>query len=284
MLARLVTAPLAVLVLVPLGIAGCRVDVTLGFDDCTYDDETYRKGESFALPDGCNTCTCGVDGTVACTSMPCVLDCVAPDGAVVELGESVSVECNTCTCVEGVKGPELVCTGLICECSEEPPPCAAPPPGCVYQGPYCEGGMWTCGELVCEPCLDQPVCPDPIDPLCHFEAFCTEFGWECQEVCETCVDPVPDCGSMGLATCDGGVWVCEFNQTCFGPIPDCPPSIYPGCFTAVDCHSDGQWSCQEICDPGYCMTGEPKCPVGPPNCTYYPVCTSMDWACGESCQ
>ena len=38
---------------------------------CTYDGQTYPVGASFPSSDGCNTCDCAADGTVACTDMAC---------------------------------------------------------------------------------------------------------------------------------------------------------------------------------------------------------------------
>jgi hypothetical protein len=41
---------------------------------CAYDDETYSPGDSFPSTDGCNTCTCGSNGSVGCTKRACVCD------------------------------------------------------------------------------------------------------------------------------------------------------------------------------------------------------------------
>lgn len=41
---------------------------------CAYDDETYTAGQSFPSTDGCNTCTCGTNGTVGCTKRACTCD------------------------------------------------------------------------------------------------------------------------------------------------------------------------------------------------------------------
>jgi hypothetical protein len=37
---------------------------------CEHDGRTYRAGESFS--DGCNSCSCGADGFVACTTRACI--------------------------------------------------------------------------------------------------------------------------------------------------------------------------------------------------------------------
>lgn len=38
---------------------------------CVLNDKQYKIGESFAAADGCNTCTCGADQTIACTQRAC---------------------------------------------------------------------------------------------------------------------------------------------------------------------------------------------------------------------
>ena len=41
---------------------------------CEYGGEKYEAGDSFDATDGCNSCTCMDDGTVACTSIPEVVE------------------------------------------------------------------------------------------------------------------------------------------------------------------------------------------------------------------
>lgn len=62
----------------------------------------YLPGASFPSSDGCNTCKCHPDGTVACTAMACEPDdyCIYA-GVVYASGESFETECNTCTCNSG---------------------------------------------------------------------------------------------------------------------------------------------------------------------------------------
>ncbi|MSP54254.1 MAG: hypothetical protein EXR69_01405 [Myxococcales bacterium] len=38
---------------------------------CTDETGTYEVGESWACPDGCNTCGCTADGEIAATKMDC---------------------------------------------------------------------------------------------------------------------------------------------------------------------------------------------------------------------
>jgi hypothetical protein len=39
---------------------------------CSYGGQTYQPGDNFEATDGCNSCSCGEDGAVACTKMACV--------------------------------------------------------------------------------------------------------------------------------------------------------------------------------------------------------------------
>lgn len=40
---------------------------------CVINDQTYSINQSFTAADGCNTCTCQPDGTIACTELACEL-------------------------------------------------------------------------------------------------------------------------------------------------------------------------------------------------------------------
>jgi hypothetical protein len=38
---------------------------------CYLNDNKYKLNESFPSADGCNTCSCGLDGTISCTEKAC---------------------------------------------------------------------------------------------------------------------------------------------------------------------------------------------------------------------
>jgi len=44
-------------------------------DGCDYEGKHYKAGESFPSSDGCNSCSCGPDGNVACTLRLCTNAC-----------------------------------------------------------------------------------------------------------------------------------------------------------------------------------------------------------------
>lgn len=53
-----------------LFFAGCGGDAGLS-GTCAYSGKTYAAGSSFPASDGCNTCSCQADGSVACTERAC---------------------------------------------------------------------------------------------------------------------------------------------------------------------------------------------------------------------
>lgn len=87
---------------------------------CEYEGKKYAPGDSFPAPDGCNTCGCNPDGTVACTAMFCEADAgtnggtCSWNGTVYQPGDSVPSPdgCNTCGC-----NPDgsITCTAMYCD-------------------------------------------------------------------------------------------------------------------------------------------------------------------------
>lgn len=76
---------------------------------CEPEPEPCVPGEEFMDEDGCNTCTCEADGTATCTLIDCgpVNEC--EPGATVPADDG----CNTCTCLpDGTVGP---CTEKACD-------------------------------------------------------------------------------------------------------------------------------------------------------------------------
>ena len=78
-------------------------------DGCEYGGEYYEPGESFPSEDGCNTCSCGGGGAIACTLRAC--GCVY-GGQWYEYGDTFMADdgCNTCTCSDG----GVACTEMAC--------------------------------------------------------------------------------------------------------------------------------------------------------------------------
>jgi hypothetical protein len=125
-----------------------------GVDTCQVGDQSYAEGDTFPAPDGCNTCSCQADGSMACTEMGCVDGC-SYDGQHYNTGDSFPAGdgCNSCTCAaDGSVGCSTM--GCTTTCTYE---------GQVYYpgdkfepagGSMC-GDMCTClenGTVDCEYC------------------------------------------------------------------------------------------------------------------------------------
>ncbi len=83
---------------------------------CDVSGRALSAGESIIAPDGCNSCTCGTGGRVACTELAC-----SPNpseatcnfrGKTLRAGDSVPMDsCNSCTCRSN---GSVACTELEC--------------------------------------------------------------------------------------------------------------------------------------------------------------------------
>jgi hypothetical protein len=79
---------------------------------CRQGDQIYQTGDSFPATDGCNTCTCQNSGTIACTNLGCVDNCMslqAQYSDAIDLAKS---------CKPGLPGQctESIVEGLTCGC------------------------------------------------------------------------------------------------------------------------------------------------------------------------
>lgn len=84
---------------------------------CIVGNDLHKVGESFPAPDGCNTCSCTEDGTVACTLIACIDPKPQPDGCSdgktnFAIGASFPSPdgCNKCSCTKD----GIVCTEIAC--------------------------------------------------------------------------------------------------------------------------------------------------------------------------
>src|SRR5687768_15952435 len=55
-------------------LSGCLDAVVGDADLCQVNGKGYALNEQFPASDGCNTCTCLIDGTAACTEKACPAD------------------------------------------------------------------------------------------------------------------------------------------------------------------------------------------------------------------
>ncbi|MBR9700323.1 hypothetical protein GOV11_00470 [Candidatus Woesearchaeota archaeon] len=207
---------------------GCRELSCLGCvgEDCAkkyciFEERTYRSGESFPAPDGCNTCYCGVDGTVGCTEKACVNDAYCEwGGEKYKLGSTRDSDdgCNTCSCRES---GYWACTQRACvdlECKQNSD---CPEINCITEpcNQYlCRNGEcvmdFKCGNGVCDAGeeTDCPIC-DP-GTLCSLRP-CV-LGTCPQDCADTvCIDLwKPVCGMPPEQVCPPGAQ-CRFME----PVP-----------------------------------------------------------------
>lgn len=180
--------------------------------------------------DGCNSCLCNPDGTVACTRLACIDAgpppvCRFPDGRTCAVGQSCPAGdgCNTCVC--GRDG-SLACTERACV-DAGPAACTLPDGRVCPQGQRCMTGpcsACTCragGQLVCE----GWSCPDagPVDVVaprsCRTSSDCPpsmicdgaqgcDVPWVCVPARPCTADLAPFCG------CDGRTF--QSSSSCPG--------------------------------------------------------------------
>ncbi|PKN58603.1 MAG: hypothetical protein CVU56_04995 [Deltaproteobacteria bacterium HGW-Deltaproteobacteria-14] len=131
---------------------------------CSYGGDAYQVGDSFPADDGCNTCGCMADGTVACTKIGCAPQGCHYFGEDYAAGESFPHHdgCNTCTCTEEglVACTKIACT--LCPGGADPVECFAEPcavsscdvAGATCSNDYCGGcgANWfdASGNTICE--------------------------------------------------------------------------------------------------------------------------------------
>jgi len=146
---------------------------------------TYAVGQSFPEGDGCNTCSCVANGSVACTTIACGVDGGPPPptdggtgcfydgieygvGAIFPAGDG----CNTCECAaDGA----VLCTTIAC--SIDGGPTTDGGTGCFYDGvewapgqsfPPVGAGCGTCscqpdGNVICTVTTCDAGAPPPSD-------------------------------------------------------------------------------------------------------------------------
>lgn len=96
-------------------LARANFKVTLrktGTAGCNYDGQHYNSGDNFPSSDGCNTCSCGPTGSVACTKRACIATCDYA-GVTHNVGDTFPSDdgCNTCSCTSG---GNVACTERAC--------------------------------------------------------------------------------------------------------------------------------------------------------------------------
>ncbi len=197
-------AALAASFVIFAALAACESKVS-SEPGCAVGGHTYEPGQSFPAPDGCNTCTCGADGSYGCTKMACVV--CEWDGQTHQPGESFPAGdgCNTCSCEpDGTVG----CTLMWCA-------------SCQYAGVIYQPGDSFPALDGCNTC----TCDD------MGNVGCTELACPCDPEAEWWRDYV----ATDPETCMVIDYVCPTNTTMFGNACGCGCEQDPSCPEWFDC-------------------------------------------------
>lgn len=165
-----------------------------------------------------------------------------------------------CACGDDDAGSELDGgrgdTGM---CS--PPPCAAPPSGCRYDGPSCS----SCGTLVCEdagptPCVSCAAPP----PGCRLEGgSCAACGTLVCEDAGTCTPPPCAAPPMGCRYEGGGCTTCGTLVCEDGGVPvACGGRAGDPCADTEYCRYEAPSVCSADDSQGVCTAIPSSCPAG----------------------
>lgn len=240
-----------------LGLAACDDPAA---DVCVVDGVSHPVGSTFPSSDGCNTCSCGADGLVACTARACVTSCQY-DGHTYAIGAQFPATdgCNTCTCeASGLAScTERACTcdpsaewwrsyitTTASECTVRLFECPAHTEvfsntcGCGCEQDASCARVIACAPPGCDPAAARESCPySQVDATakCSAETPCPSDGTMCfapgESIgCGICMDPPEGTTCDGDASCGDGQ-ICEPVACSCSGLSTC----VAGCDAATDC-------------------------------------------------
>jgi Pacifastin inhibitor (LCMII)/Kazal-type serine protease inhibitor domain len=232
--------------------------------DCVLDGEQHHPGESFPASDGCNTCSCGEDGQVACTLRFCATTCGGIAGLGCADGEYCSFPAET-QCGAGDQ------TGF---CAAQPEVCTLelnPVCGCdgATYGNACAAasvGVSVAAEGECNTenqCNTDSDCPVP--PCACLDE---DGDGQCDNQC-----PVPVCreGACSVAAPDA----LQLGDSCGG----FRVANSSDCDTGMFCQHQAGALCGAADAPGECVLIPTAC-----RDILAPVCGCDGQTYGNSCE
>jgi len=259
------TLTLAGLLATIAAFSGCSAQIVTVGGGCTSGGQVHQAGDRFPAPDGCNTCTCQADGTVACTELGCVATCEV-DGATYPVGANVpggGDGCNVCTCVAA-----NTVTCMHEDCPDE---------GCAYQGMlYPPGSSWPAGDG-CNTCECEPggivSCTAVWCAQCVYggTSYPPGASYPSLDGCNTCTcqpDGTSSCTKVACACDPTGEWwrkyVSESPSECMVIDYSCPINTTAfsndcgcGCEEAASCPQSFDCMPPKMCDVAALMA---ECP------------------------
>ncbi len=226
---------------------------------CDWLGTHYEVGDSFPAGDGCNTCSCGDDGSVGCTLAFCdqCSDIQAVYSAAID-------EAKTCDPQAANQCTESVFVGLQCGCTSFVNPEQTDAIEVAQQAQQ-DYGMLSCGgDVLCAPCQE------PTSAYCSAEGRCvdtfeiTPGGASCLVNGTVYLDGtsgVPDPHSCNTCNCVNGELTGCTEFDC--PVTVCPPDSVPStqcaqCGPVDNCEIVEHGClpvCTDTCQIGACLDG-----------------------------
>lgn len=243
--------------------AGCLETVVGEAGVCIYAGKGYQAGDDFAASDGCNTCSCAADGSVACTDIACAEDPSTGDlpppadagqsavctygGMTYKLGAMFRhVDgCGGCTCgANGAVSCKLVACPRDAAVDASQGPTLAT---CMHGGKLYQAGDSFPDEDGCNKCRcsDTGVVECTLlecSPVCQYQGKTYKVGEVLPESdAESCY-----CGMLGMVSCQKK---CSYEGKTFASGASFPAS--DGC-NSCSCNQ-GAVSCTEkACSTATC--------------------------------
>jgi hypothetical protein len=236
-----------------------------GVAACEYGGTTYPAGMSFPSSDGCNTCSCSDDGSVACTERACANEtCGGLTGASCPDGQFCSFP------------PEAQCgaadqTGV---CSFQPDACTQqydPVCGCDGRthGNACSAASAGVSVLFAGECSPEPQCQVDSDcPQTPCACLDTDQDGQCENEC-----PVASCVS-GECTFANPKTL-QLGDSCGG----FRPAGSPDCASDLFCQHQAGALCGAADAPGECVAIPEVCAD-----IFDPVCGCDGVTYGNACE